>query len=207
MSLIPELGQSDAEVVRRSLSDPEAFGEIFNRHYDSVFKFVARRHGADRAADTTSEVFLAAFRIRKRFDSRGTSCRPWLYGIASNVIGDAIRKQRRDKRVYIAVSQARQVQVQDDVSVENRVTAELLGDVLNIGLGSLVKRDRDVILLKALDDLSYNEIAEALSIPVGTVRSRLNRARKQLLRTVPRTVWDPLATNPDDPTEGSAAHG
>src|SRR5688500_7442934 len=78
---------SDGDVVRRSLDEPEAFGLVFDRHFDGVRAYFARRTDVETAADLAAEVFRIGFERRRTFDpSRSSSCRPWLFGIARNVL-------------------------------------------------------------------------------------------------------------------------
>jgi RNA polymerase sigma factor (sigma-70 family) len=176
---------SDSDVIVASIEDPERFTSIYERHHDMVFRFVARRVGTERAADLTAEVFLRAFRLRARFDPARTSARPWLYGIATNVIGDDLRKRRRQQRNYLVFAGLTVAHDNPYDRSDDRLAAAAVGDDLNRALGALRSVDRNVLLLYALEDLTYQETAEALGIPVGTVRSRLARARRRIRELVP----------------------
>lgn len=136
------------------------------------------------------DTFLAAFRQRTRYDLTRIDARPWLYGIASNLIG---RHRRDEVRAYRALARSGRDPVTDSCEdVEARVVAEAAEPQLAAGLTRLPRRDRDVVLLIAWADLSYDQVAEALDIPLGTVRSRLNRARRKLREALdgidPRTI-------------------
>lgn len=171
---------TDAEIIRSSLDDPNVFGVVFERHHDDIFRFVARRVGTDVAADLTAEVFTRAFSLRVRYDVTRDLCRPWLYGIASNIVGDEIRRQGRSGRLYLAMIGLR---VEDDdllERVDDQIAAEQQATRLNSSLAKLHPGDRAVLLLFAVEALTYREIADALDIPVGTVRSRLSRARRRM---------------------------
>lgn len=170
----------DAEIIRRSLVDPNVFGVVFERYHDTIFRFVARRQGLDIAADLTADVFIRAFSLRSRYDVERESCRPWLYGIASNIIGDELRRQRRSERRYLAMIG---LQVNDgDVfeRADDQISAEQQAARLQGSLARLRPGDRAVLLLYSIEELTYQEIADALDIPVGTVRSRLSRARRRM---------------------------
>lgn len=187
---------TDAEIIRTSLEDPTVFGAVFERHHDAIFRFVARRQGIDRAADLTAETFTRAFSLRGRYDTTRESCRPWLYGIAANIIGDEIRRQRRSERLYLTMIGFRIEENDPFLQSEDRIAAEQQADHLNRSLAKLRSGDRDVLLLYAIDELTYQEIADALHIPIGTVRSRLSRARRrmqelepQLTQTYSRGQW------------------
>jgi RNA polymerase sigma-70 factor, ECF subfamily len=187
MGVSPE-SVSDADVVVASWEDPERFGEIFSRYHDTIFRYVARRLGPNSAADVTAEVFVRAFRIRFRYDATRVSCRPWLYGIATNVIGDQLRSRSRSQRNTLSVAIVAAGSDDDTARSDERIDAAALGPILNEALARLRPGDRDVLLLYAVEELSYGEVAEALTIPIGTVRSRLHRARRQLRELIPSST-------------------
>jgi RNA polymerase sigma-70 factor (ECF subfamily) len=170
---------SDAVLIERSWHEPEAFAALFDRHGGPIHRYVSRRLGASAADDVVGDTFLAAFRQRRRYDLTQPDALPWLYGIASNLVG---RHRRTEVRAYRALARSGVDPVVDSYTeqVEARVTAEGLHRRLAAALARLAKRDRDVLLLYAWADLSYADIATALRIPTGTVRSRLNRARAQV---------------------------
>lgn len=174
--------RTDAEIIAGSLKNPDEFREVFARYYDTIFRFTARRVGWDLAADLTAEVFVRAFQLRARYDTSRPLCRPWLYGIAWNVVGDHLRRRKLAHRVGLN----NPLETADPfVIVDDRLTAEARADVINDALSQLRNKDRDVLLMYALEELSYAEIAEALAIPVGTVRSRLARARRKMRELLP----------------------
>jgi RNA polymerase sigma-70 factor (ECF subfamily) len=170
---------SDAAVIAASVDDPDRFGVIFDRYHDTVFRYIARRVGSQSASDVTADVFVRAFRVRARFDTSRNSARPWLYGIATNIIGDHIRGLRRRERLFLACQGLVDRHIDDptdDTTV--RVSAGQAANEINRALGRLSPGDRNALLLFAVEQLSYPEVAEALGIPVGTVRSRIFRARR-----------------------------
>lgn len=175
-----EAGLSDAAVIAASVEDPERFGVIFSRHVDAVRRSVARRVGVDDADEVTAEVFARAFRLRARYDPDQPVARPWLFGIATNVIGDHIRRSRRRERTYLAMLGLGEREADDGDRLAARVDAARARAELNRALARLRPGDRDAFLLFAVDELSYAEVAAALGIPVGTVRSRIFRARSTL---------------------------
>jgi RNA polymerase sigma-70 factor (ECF subfamily) len=173
-------GESDADIIRRSWGDADAFEEIFNRHYRVIYRHVARRAGPDVAADVASEVFVRAFAARDRFKTEYASARPWLFGIATNLLRQHFRGSRRASAAIWRVVGRESTRTPDDTAASDaRVDAEALGGKIQSGLDALRQGDRDVLLLYAWEDLSYKEIATALGIPIGTVRSRLARARRR----------------------------
>ena len=172
-------GVSDAEVIRRSLDEPPVFASLFDRHYDSVHRYLARRVGWEVADDLTSETFTTAFDVRRRYDLGRPDARPWLFGIATLLVSHHRRSEGRRLHAYARLD----LPAGDDgglTGAEGRLDAAEIAPVLADALGRLAPRDRDVLLLFAWADLRYEEIAVALGIPVGTVRSRLHRARQQL---------------------------
>jgi RNA polymerase sigma factor (sigma-70 family) len=168
---------SDADVIIAARRDPERFADLFDRHYTDIHRYVDRRLGADAADDIAAETFLIAFRRRAVFDTAHTSARPWLYGIATRLISRHRRDELRRYRALARMHTADAVESHES-SVAAAVTAAGLG--LSPALARLRHGDRDVLLLVALAELSYPEVAEALGIAYGTVCSRLSRARKQV---------------------------
>ena len=168
---------SDYEVVQVSVAMPATFGEIFDRHARSVFRYVRRRVGDELASDVTAEVFARAFRDRERFDGRGESALPWLLGIGTNVIRMHRRSEERRLRAYARAAEREQDAMATEEIVD-RLDAEAVRGVLSDALAALPLRQRDVLLLHAWAGLSPSEIAVALGLPAGTARSDLHRARR-----------------------------
>jgi RNA polymerase sigma-70 factor (ECF subfamily) len=168
--------QSDYEVIRESLRSPAAVGEIFVRHAHLVYRYVRRRVGEDLAADVTAEVFTRAFRDRPRFDGRSGSSVPWLLGIATNVVRMNARGEHRRLKAYARVA-ATERPLAWALDIDARLDAEALGPALADALAALPPRQRDVLLLHAWAELAPAEIATALAMAPGTVRSDLHRAR------------------------------
>jgi RNA polymerase sigma-70 factor (ECF subfamily) len=168
---------TDAELVTRSLQEPEHFAALFDRHATAVHRYLGRRVG-DLADDLLSETFLVAFRRRATYRAEHVDVRPWLFGIATNLVHGHARTERRRYRAL-----ARAGAEPDDSAgadeIDARVDAVALRGPLAAALAGLKERDRDVLLLVAWGQLGYEEVAAVLDVPVGTVRSRLNRARRQ----------------------------
>lgn len=172
---------SDAAVIRLSLSDSELFAELFRRHAPRIQRYVVRRLGPDAADDIVAETFLLAFRQRAAYDQAREDALPWLYGIATNLIG---RHRRAETRLYRALARTGTDPVTaafTDLS-DDRVTAGAASRRLAAALADLSAAYRDTLLLIAWGDLSYEEAAAALGVPAGTVRSRISRARAALRR-------------------------
>ncbi|MCP2341040.1 RNA polymerase sigma factor [Actinomadura rupiterrae] len=172
----------DSDVIDRSLRDPSAFAELFERHVGEIGRYVTRRVGPGVAEDIVGETFLVAFRRRAAYDRSRTNARPWLYGIATNVI----RRHRRDEvRALKALQRTGADPVLADAGsfadqVDGRVSASATSRALAPVLAGLDAGQRDVLLLTAWADLTLDEVAEVLGIPPGTARSRLNRARTKI---------------------------
>ena len=171
--------EADARVIEQSWTQPERFAAIFERYFGQIHQYLAGRVGGKTADDLAAEVFVVAFAQRERYDLARGCARPWLYGIATNLIGTHWRQEQRRYRA-LARTDARQVSPSDEDLVADRVSASAVGPALAAALAALEAGDRDVLLLVALADLGNGEVAQALGIPYGTVGSRLNRARKRL---------------------------
>lgn len=169
----------DAVLIRRSLLDPEAFAELYDRHAARLHRFVARRLDAHLAEDVVAEVFTAAFRRRGSYDPRYPDAGPWLFGIAVNLIG---RHRRAEVRMLRALARSPQATFAsaDTDAIDARLTATAAGQALAAAIAELPAEQRDVLLLVAWAELSYEEVALALELPLGTVRSRLSRARRRM---------------------------
>jgi RNA polymerase sigma-70 factor (ECF subfamily) len=181
---------SDAAVIGRSVAVPECFAEIFDRHAEGIYRYAARRVGQQAAADVMSEVFLAAFRNRRRYDTGRDDARPWLYGIAVNVISQYQRGQRRYARVLATVPGVPATDVVADEVVDRVTAAQLRPRIVRV-LGELSDSERELVLLVAWAELSYEQAAQALGIPLGTVRSRLHRTRVKLRRAAGLSLVPP----------------
>jgi RNA polymerase sigma factor (sigma-70 family) len=166
----PSATGTDADMISLSGRDPAAFASVFDRHFESVHAFARRRVGADLADEIASETFTRAFDRRARYDLTVLDARPWLLGIATNLLRRHWRSERRRLAAY-----ARHGVPADSHAAFAEGGAKLAGALQKLG-----KHERDVLFLYALAELSYQEIALALGVPIGTVRSRLARARARL---------------------------
>jgi RNA polymerase sigma-70 factor (ECF subfamily) len=142
---------------------------LFDRHFDAIHGYVQRRVGRSLADEIAAETFSRAFDRRRRYDTSRENARAWLLGIAANILRRHWRSERRRLAAY-ARSGGR-----DESELSGPLAAELAAAVKALPL-----REREPLLLLAWADLSYDEIAQALDIPVGTVRSRISRARARL---------------------------
>jgi RNA polymerase sigma factor (sigma-70 family) len=175
---LPNAAPTDAVLIARSVDDPAQFAPLFDRHSTSVHRYLGRRVG-ELADDLLSETFLVAFRRRAAYRPEHVEVRPWLLGIATNVVRGHERSERRRYRALARAAGRPEEHADEPADAGDRLTAEALRGPLAAALAGLKPRDRDALLLLAWGQLGYEEIATVLDIPVGTVRSRLNRARRQ----------------------------
>jgi len=182
---------TDAEIFRRSIRDPDAFREIFERHAAAVLAYARKRIGPTAGEEVLAQTFLIAFERRARFDPSYASARPWLFGIATNIIRHHLREERKHLTVVAKISGEPAVEPVDDVT---RVDAQRVKPQLIAALLTLSNDDRDTFLLLALGELTYEEAAAALGIPIGTVRSRMHRARTRLREQVRARTTIPEGT-------------
>lgn len=168
---------SDADVMRASIADPARFQTLFERHFELIFRYAGRRLGRQAAEDVSAEVFLKAFEARGRYDFSYSDARPWLFGIAANVMRRSLRTEGR--RLRALAREPRRPAGALDEALE-RLDSQATDRRLAGALAALRADEREALLLVAWADLTYDEVARALDIPVGTVRSRLHRARARM---------------------------
>ncbi|NUW43969.1 RNA polymerase sigma factor [Nonomuraea rhodomycinica] len=162
-----------------AVADPERFATVFDAHYEEIRRYIGRRLDLDVAEDLAAETFLVAFRRRHSFDASRGGVRPWLYGIATRLVG---RHRRAEVRRYRALARSGPPQDDDghDQRIVERVSAGVTVRGLSAALAGLSRGERDVVLLVAYGGLTYDEVAAALGVANGTVASRLSRARTKL---------------------------
>jgi RNA polymerase sigma-70 factor (ECF subfamily) len=163
-----EAAPSDADVIAASVDDPRAFVAIFDRYFRTIHRYLARRVGREVAGDLASETFARAFDVRSRYDVQRPDALPWLYGIATNVLAKERRAEQRRLQAWSRLPRSEDAE---------RLSPGLDEDVA-AALAALPRGEREVLLLYAWAELTYEEIAVALDVPIGTVRSRLSRARE-----------------------------
>lgn len=160
-----------------SIREPAAFGEIYDRHADRILRYLVRRVGPGDAEELFGEVFRIAFERRTSFDRGRSSAGPWLYGIASNLLRKRRRSEARRLSATVRLGADRErAQPPQEVTVDARIALRKVAEAVQ----ALPDGEREALLLFAWEELGYEEIAHALEVPVGTVRSRLSRARKRL---------------------------
>jgi RNA polymerase sigma-70 factor (ECF subfamily) len=172
--------ETDAAVIAASLCEPAQFGAIFDRHATVLHRYLVRRLGPDEAEAMVGDLFRIAFEKRETFDPERSTARPWLYGIATNLLAKHHRGEARRIRAVARLA-ARRLPPED---VAERVSAGVDASVqwprVAEALTSLPQPERDALVLHVWEGLSYEEVAAALDVPVGTVRSRIHRARGRL---------------------------
>ncbi len=183
----------DAEVIAQSIVEPARFAAIFDRHFPAVHRYLERRLGRDVADSLAGEVFRIAFERRASYRLDRPLALPWLYGIAGNLL---LKERRGRARGLRAVGRMQGLAVPGDVTfdvVDDRLDAASSWPRVREALNEMPSDEREILLLVAWESLSYPEIADALAIPIGTVRSRLHRGRKRL-----RELIDAGGQRPDE---------
>jgi RNA polymerase sigma factor (sigma-70 family) len=188
------VAESDAAVVADSIAHPARFAVLYERHLHRVVGYLARRVGSELAEDLTAEVFTRAFRGRHAFRPEHETALPWLLGIASHLVGDHRRAERRRLAALQRLAAATPSAVQDDLAL-------LAPDVVR-QLRGLSGHDRDALLLVVWGELSYEEAGLALGVPIGTIRSRIARARARLARAISEEAGGPSAIIANGETHG-----
>jgi RNA polymerase sigma factor (sigma-70 family) len=168
---------SDPLLIRRSITTPSSFEPIFDRHYESVRRYAQARVGRDAGEEIASDVFVIAFEKRATFNPRYSSAKPWLLGIASNLIRHHIRSEGTRMR---ALARLNLDGIDEDSPIEAIDASKLAARVFEALEEGTNMDQRETFLLYSLNDLSYEEVSLALGIPVGTVRSRIFTVRAKL---------------------------
>jgi len=176
----PSVASAMSDAVVTSVEHPHRFEAVFEQYHRTIHEYLARAVGPDRADEHAGDVFVAAFAGRARYDPELGSVRAWLFGIAANVRRTRARSDARGRRAWDRIGGDRDASdggfevVEEGLDYGRRLAwvAEFLRD--------LSDTDRDVLVLYAWAELTYPEIAQALGVEVGTVRSRLARARGRL---------------------------
>ncbi|MFF4778692.1 RNA polymerase sigma factor [Microtetraspora fusca] len=170
----------DAALIAQSRRRPDRFAALYDRYFREIYAYISGRLGGQIADDLAAEVFLVAFRKRDTFDPARGAVRPWLYGIATNLVAQHRRSETRRLEALRRTPRDTTAEHGHEDLVATRVTAASAQGQLAAAIGDLPDGDRDVLVLVALAELTYEEVAQALDIPFGTVGSRLNRVRRKL---------------------------
>ncbi|WP_367134653.1 RNA polymerase sigma factor [Saccharothrix sp. HUAS TT1] len=155
-----------------------AFAELFDAHARQLRGYLAGRVGDATADDLVAETFLVALRRRHSYDPGQAPVKGWLYGIATNLVREHVRREVRGRRAVLrAVGRP---EPDHGAAVAERVDAQRHAEVLTRALAELRDEDRDALLLTSWAGLTPAEVAAALGEPASTVRSRLHRVRTRL---------------------------
>lgn len=182
---------ADAELMDGSPTDADRFAALYGRYSAALYRYAFQRVGEQVAEDVVADTFLAAFAQRAAYDPGRADVRPWLFGILTRKLARHFRAEKSHYRAILRASAEATIEGPAD-RVAAMVAAGAVRKPLVAALARLSAGDRDVLLLVAWCDFSYDEVAAALDIPVGTVRSRLNRARRKVRDALGGT--DPTAT-------------
>ena len=181
MAIGPDNDTGEQELVDGlSHDDPAALAALFDRYGDRIYNHCFRRLGSwAEAEDATSSVFLEVWRHRRRVRLHDGSAAPWLFGVATNVCRNLTRSRRRQLR---AVGALPRISIEPDHAerVTERLGSEARMRAVLEAVESLPEHEREVLGLVAWAGLNYEQAAAALDVPVGTIRSRLSRARARL---------------------------
>ena len=174
----------DAEVIAASLIEPGRFGLIVEAYTAPISRYLARRVGAVLAEDLTSETFLQAFRRRCTYRADQPSALPWVYGIATNQVRAHFRTEQRQLEALGQLAGQAALDTTGNQNVDDALLAAAAVQHLAGAFASLSGEARDVLALVGVEGLNYEDAAAALGVKVGTVRSRLSRARQELRRSL-----------------------
>jgi RNA polymerase sigma factor (sigma-70 family) len=178
--------EPDGVLIQRSVRGrPDAFVEVARRHEVAIHGYLARRAGRQTADDLLAEVWLRAFAARGSFDVGYANARPWLYGIARNVLREHWRTGRSDEP---AALEEKRVDPWD--GVDARLDSAERARAVISAVRELPAAEREVLLLVAWEQLTPAEAARVLGVAQGTVRSRLHRARATLRRVLSESDAD-----------------
>jgi len=193
----PKTDLSDAELLRLMMSgDEESFTLLYKRRHPSIYRFALQMSGSQQVAeDVTQDVFLFLMKDGHVFDPNRGSVSSFLFGVARNYV---LRRFRGDQ-LTVPFTESEDDEPFEQVGnepspLEDLTKAEMIDNVRRAVL-SLPERYREVVVLCELQELSYGETAEILGCAIGTVRSRLHRARGLLLAKLrPNQEADVLST-------------
>jgi RNA polymerase sigma factor (sigma-70 family) len=170
----------DSFRARIRAGDADAFGTLFDEYARVIYRYTCRVTGDPAAAeDVVGQTFLEAWRLRRKVRPEGGSLEPWLYGIATNVMRNVRRSAKRYRAMLDRLPGPGTVPDHADNLVRREDDEERLR-AARIALSALQPAEREVVALCIWSDLTYAQAAEALGVPVGTIRSRLSRAKSRL---------------------------
>jgi RNA polymerase sigma-70 factor, ECF subfamily len=190
--LVDEPAPPDDELVARALAgEREAFGAIYQRYHVAIYRFARAMTGsAALAEDVTQETFVALISSLLRYDPARGPLRTYLYAIARNVSRYRLRRERRFVELDVAVNEPQHSWDPSHPIIQSQTVARVRRFIR-----ALPSRYREVLVLCDLQGLSYEEAGEVIRVPVGTVRSRLYRARQQLAERVTNAEHPPASVS------------
>jgi RNA polymerase sigma-70 factor, ECF subfamily len=175
-------GLDDAELILRSSREPELFGLLFERHAESMLAFFARRTlDAESAAELVAETFAEAFASRFRFRDEGIDGVGWLYGIGKHLLSRYFRAGAVEARARRRLGMPERTVSDDDYDrIEELIDFERLGEALGEAMSTLPQEQREAVRLRAVDGLSYPEVAAELGCTEPTGRMRVSRGLRRI---------------------------
>jgi len=183
--------RTDAELIRECAKRPEAFVEVCERHAHAIRGWLRSESGSDElSAELLAETLAQAWYSRRRFrDPGGGSARPWLFGIASNLLRRHRRAGAVERRARLRLGIPLEFSSEDAYAdVDARLSASTAARRLSLEIGALSPEQRQVLRLRVVAGLEYHEIATRLAITTGTARIRVFRALKALRGNLPEGV-------------------
>lgn len=177
---LPEIG------IISGISEAE-FERLYEQHLRRVYAFLARRVGPTLAEDLAAQTFFEAWVGRSRFDPTQGGAVGWLFGIATNLLRRHRRREDSQLRAFARIGADSTDEI-DETSIVDRLMVRAGWRNVAAVLADLSEIDRDILTLAGWANLTYDEIAEALGLPIGTVKSRLSRARRQLARRLAPSI-------------------
>ncbi len=178
------VSSDDAALVRESIADPTQFEAIFEHHHAGVWSYLARGAGRGRADDLAGQVFVVAFQRRASFDPAVGDVRPWLLGIARNLLKGGLRSEARGQRAIARLVNRGHVLADESQDVVDADATSSATAAAIAAMRRLPDGERELLELAVWEQLSYGEIATMLDLPIGTVKSRLSRIRQRLRELV-----------------------
>jgi RNA polymerase sigma factor (sigma-70 family) len=186
---VVELADDDVLWARSRTGDADAFGLLFERHAKAIYNYCFRRVGDWSAAeDMLSIVFVEAWRRRDKELPPGKVL-PWLYGIATNVVRNRRRARRRFAAALSRVPTSPADPGFSEIADERLDDERQMRKTLTL-VARLPRQEQDVLALCVWSEMSYEDAALALGVPIGTVRSRLSRARRHLRELAPALGYE-----------------
>ena len=177
--------QDELLIRRAQRGDADAFEQLLLEHQKNVYNLCYRMAGnPDDAMDLSQETFLRAWRCLDQYQF-ASAFSTWLYRLCSNICIDFLRRRRRQQTVPLTFEDAdgeEQTYAVPDAQPlpEEQVELKLTREILQAAMAQLLPEHRAVLQLRVVNEMSYEQIADVLDIQIGTVKSRLSRARNQL---------------------------